>query len=328
MIERRWLVGAFAYSEGEPEEGVFQRLERQREVHRNLALGYEAAAGPDPRTSEDEQATAGPDRLPPEERHKRLAIAATNFRRAAAHSLLLSEYGQQRDSYGFGYENDETDELSARALFRKAAEAYHRLRMPYTLLMESFASRRASTGWRTLTHWLDEESSDGDTRYQQQLIYLLLAVAATLPSSGIGIRPYDEVYRQLESFRARPLGTLGFPLAYYLDLYAAFRGYHRAPTLEEAIFPFIAGYNAAVRQATSNDYHWRRLAMPFHPVEPDVFGVLLLAGRVMEEKEGRTVLSLLERLPLAAVSRTLLEGVLSDYDEDQAAGRGMAAFAD
>lgn len=123
---------------------------------------------------------------------------------------------------------------------------------------------------------------------------------------------------------------VGFPIGSYLDLVDSLARdrTQRAISFEEAALTFVEGYNNAVRQAMHNDYHWRRLAMPFHPADPDVLGVLLFADRAMKRSQSGSVMGMIENMPLAWESKAFLTGILTDYDnpEDNSADNPEPEF--
>jgi hypothetical protein len=74
----------------------------------------------------------------------------------------------------------------------------------------------------------------------------------------------------------------------------------------------IRGYDSGVRQATQDRYHWSRLALPFHPAEPDVFGALLLVQSAVTNSD-QSLMEVVDGLPLAPETHMLLKGVLRLY---------------
>lgn len=228
-----------------------------------------------------------------------LAVLATNFRRAAAHSLLL-------------------DDLStAQELFVNAARAYERLESPYALIMRSFTAQAPSYRPR-LEEQLRRQWEERASRYFPfQSIYILLVYSIGRYEGTTEFADPEymrNIWEDLEAYRAHPVGILGLPLGSYLDLIGYFdeglsrRGF----SIEESLLPFINGYNTAVRQAIQDRYHWRRLALPFHPAEPDIFGVLLLVQSALIRKE-QSLIEVVRTFPLASESRRLLNGILRSY---------------
>jgi hypothetical protein len=260
-----------------------QRIEKDMTVSRDLAVGYETWA---PKLEGAEAETA-------------FAISASFYRRAASHALLLGHYGPQGKSR----------EMDASQLFSRAASVYARLGMPYArfiaVLKEGSGSSLGSI-----------EQLEHPENVQPEMIYLLLAEAMSPRKADRGARSMSRVIRtNLEAFRSHPIGLLGFRIGSYLDLVDSLDkdASQRSVSFEEAALPFVEGYNSAVRQAMHNDYHWRRLSMPFHPAEPDVFAVLLSLDRAMRASDKGNILAMVDSMPLAWESKSFLSGILVDY---------------
>lgn len=223
------------------------------------------------------------------------AISATLYRRSAAHALLLGDY------------------VEARGLFAKTALAYHDLGTPYALAIKAFSPTPLDAWEDEIEYWINIKDADD---YQPHMIYLLLYYSVTRQDykEELSHDNFQKARKNLEAFRAHHIGILGFSIGHYLDLVDVF-GEDSSRTIDEAIFPFIAGYNSAIRRAINNKYHWRGLSMPFHPVEPDVFSILLIVDRAMKARQQGSILETIEGLPLSWESIALLEGILSDYDK-------------
>lgn len=253
-------------------------------VSRDLAVGFETWAS----------------KLEGSEAETAFAISASFFRRAAAHGLLLGYYGpRQRDR-----------EMDASQLFGRASSVYARLRMPYARFISVFAE-----GWQGVFFGFEGLEPEN---IRPDMIYLLVAQAMSPHKIDQGERRLSRIIRDnLEPFRSHPIGLLGFPISSYLDLVDSLDKDtdNRPVGFEEAALPFVEGYNSAVRQAIHNEYHWRRLSMPFHPAEPDVFAVLLLLDRAMKTSQKGNILGMVESLPLARESKMFLTGILEDYDQ-------------
>jgi hypothetical protein len=67
---------------------------------------------------------------------------------------------------------------------------------------------------------------------------------------------------------------MGIPIASYLDLAVSLEENTDPHEAEYHILPFLNAYEGAISTARSKTYHWRRLLMPFHPVEPDILRVI------------------------------------------------------
>lgn len=267
----------------------FDHIKKVRNTTAHLATGF--AVGAD-KQEQDEQQSYMP-----------LAISASYFRRAGAHSLLLGEYGG-RDG-----------ELSAEYLFSKAASVYSHLKMPYALFISAFAPNSTVFG-RSFERWIYDES----LKHSPQAIYVLLAMASSpAPAPPRETKIAYTIRRELEVYRSQPLGLLGSAFGMYLDVVDALSEETRLKSIgiDEAVLPFLAAYDGALKQGMHNGYHWSRLAMPFHPVEPDIFAALLIINRVTKRLEGGTILDMIEDLPLGMICKKLLRGILSDYDEGE-----------
>jgi hypothetical protein len=182
----------------------------------------------------------------PELRRRAFVIAATNFRRAGAHSLLLGEFD------------------AARKMFGSSAHAYYDARFPYATMMEILAG---PSGWRFDDSTPLTRHSQGFEDLPHQRVYDLVA-AAIVP----GMR--DEAFSAARNFslpRSIPLGVLGIPLGDFVDLATALA---TGEGVRQAVTPFLQTYNRAIERAAANTHQWDHLAMAFHPAEPDIVSVL------------------------------------------------------
>lgn len=214
--------------------------------------------------------------------------AATENRRAGAHSILLS------------------DRRKAIEHFVEAGLSYCRVRNPYGLLMFALADNSPGD-----LRGLAREFGfiEGEVSERLQLCYLAVAMAAGGGETSLA----DQIGGSL----ATPLGILGLPAGNYMELAYALTRREREP-LARAIAPFLFAYNNAMARAAENEHHWRLLAMPFHPAEPDVLSVVFLAEAVMRQDGERFIAGLLERMPLHQNSANLLfNAVLERFDDDQ-----------
>jgi hypothetical protein len=84
--------------------------------------------------------------------------------------------------------------------------------------------------------------------------------------------------RDRDSRRVDPLGLMGLPIATYLALAGAMEEESDPRDVQYYLSPFLNAYEVAVATARLKKYHWSRLLMPFHPVEPDVLSVLSVAN--------------------------------------------------
>lgn len=215
-----------------------------------------------------------------EYREKEGIIAATYFRRAAANSLLLDDFSM------------------ASEFFEEAARCYQQAQMPYSMVMVALSGRATSDwSWHAAA-----ESPQG--------VYALMAV---LCEKVIHSEYLQKARHKLDEFRGSRLGVFAHPLDQYLDLFDAVymsmeiarKGVH---TLREALLPFIQTYSSALQRARRDQFHWQHLSMVFHPVEPDVIGLLVMTKNAIM-RNGLNQSDMLEGLP---VSREAIE-VLSYF---------------
>lgn len=237
-----------------------------------------------------------------ENNFNRLAIAATYFRRAAANSLLLGE------------------NTFAQSLFGEASAVYQRLGLPYSVAIAALSSERRSLSEEFIYGWPhDFEYREVVERAIPQLAYVVLAQASLTESRQVPHERIINIRKELEPYRLRSLGVLGVPVGTILDLYDAL-----VPTvalgkieLAESLMPFFGVYNTAIRQTSQNRYHWERLALPFHPAEPDIFSILTLANYALQIHHDSSVKRFIEQAPIALKSRYLLSTILEAITGDQ-----------
>jgi len=196
-------------------------------------------------------------------------IAATYFRRAAADSILLGEIYQSAE------------------LFGEAAQHYQNAGSPYAAYMGALAGRHMP------------DYSKRDLKPSAQSVYALLSGLGGEENSQSSARMLRE---ELEEFRGRPVGVLAVPVDQYLDLFDAVqKTIHiddASPTLlRNSLIPFLYTYSAALRRARRDKYHWSRLAMVFHPVEPDAVGIFVVVAARLA-KAGIDLKTMLEDLPV------------------------------
>jgi len=233
-------------------------------------------------------------------RHFSANVAATSFRRAGAHALLLGEAERAREYFG------------------RAAAAYVELDMPYGLFLEACAggvSRRPDDVelrlWNLFARWnarreapASEDERDDLTRpieepLGSQLPYLLLAAAGARNTGQLDKRA---LRTEAEARRTRPAGVLMLPVSVLLEVADALAA---RESIYQALFPVIAAYDTAVRIASANEFLWERVAMPFHPLEPDILGILMLASPLIPD-----LAQWIRTLPLHYRTRTLLDVAL------------------
>ena len=212
--------------------------------------------------------------------------AATNFRRAAANSILL----------------DDTQE--ARHLFHAAASAYSKAGSAYGVLLENLGDNGDNT-----IGLLEEEPRDG------QDVFLMLASIRFPKRFPRQENRRAEYRRKLDGYKSQKLGVLGMRVETYLDIYDSLEWPTDVPVSERvrhAIFPLLTSYATAIRQCKSDHYHWKRMAIPFHPAEPDVMATMVLVNRALMNRE-ISFRSIISNLPLGSDAFRLLHGALVQY---------------
>lgn len=219
-----------------------------------------------------------------------LVAAGTNLRRAAAHSLLLGDTDQ------------------GLSLFRDAARAYTVAGAAYGAFVETLAQQRHPGNQFELP-----------TPKHPADVWRLWSPDVAFGSAG---RWSDEIFqkiarfrRDMDVYRTERVGLLGLPVATYLELFDAAiasvrdTGEH---ALREALLPILAAYAAAVKRCREDRYHWLRLALPIHPVEPDVLGILLALDAWLRTRQA-SITRLITDMPVGSDALTLLRGSLKQY---------------
>jgi hypothetical protein len=202
------------------------------------------------------------------ERAEAVAFAATAFRRAGSHALLL----------------DETE--VAIELFADSAKCYDRLHRPYAAMMWSIARNLGLASTSANRSLLEFDRSEG--RYPSersgQLAYSLLVEGVTRtiePSARVSQDfegPFRRAASELSALSTIPLGVMGIPIASLLHLATSMKEQVEPRDVQYFLTPFLNAYELALETARSKQYHWHRLLMPFHPAEPDILSVLCVSG--------------------------------------------------
>ena len=220
--------------------------------------------------------------------------AATQLRRAGAHSLLLD------------------DVRSARQLFHEAAEIYAASGVAYGSLLEHLGFGESTP----------RSGRERDVIHASDAFYLW-DVAAT---RDLDTDRFMVLRRRLEPFRADAIGALGVPAGIYLDIYDAVRvesvnSSNRLSSIAEAALPLLSAYEAAIRRARADRFHWERLATPFHPVEPDVMALLVALHSAIRQQLDIPVSTVIGRIPLSEDTQSLLRECLRQYGAWEGEGR-------
>jgi hypothetical protein len=205
--------------------------------------------------------------------HTNLLVAATYFRRAAAHSLLLNDLNDARSS------------------FSMASDCYAKAGSSYNILMKVLSSDKSK---RNSSHRQELRETATD-------VYLLFE---SLYIEKVFSDENDFTRKRLDEFRGKRIGVLPMPVEKYLDLYDTLkkvisRNRDSKKELQTVILPFVETFCSAFMRARKDLYHWKMLATPFHPVEPDTLGLLVMADAVLRPRD-YLVKKIIRRLPVPA----------------------------
>jgi hypothetical protein len=246
--------------------------------------------------------------MSPVERRVRecLAVAASSFRRAAAHSIVLDDW------------------KAAPQQFAAAGRAYDSAGLPYASLMHRLGQEHESEVQefdRQVRHQQFDRLEDFDlilktkTWLKQQMVYPML-VDAAFGTDSKHRRVFVLFQHELEGQRWSRVGVLGMPISVLLDLVAALTS---GEALEiDALRPLLRIYDVSIRRAMSDHHHWRRFGTPFHPIEPDVFSILI-ALREYYRLNNSSLSSAVAEVRMHPFCREAILDVLKHYPE-QAAG--------
>lgn len=219
-----------------------------------------------------------------------IIVAATYFRRAAAHSLILDEVPN-----AFSY-------------FEKAASLYVDANMAYGLLLASFSPQVLS---ELILVFLTNNRNHIDHR-NTMYVALAQSVNRDFPTDR-----ESHILESLQPYRSFPMGILSIPLGAHLDLAAASQGDYSTiaasqgdySTMIEVLSPIFNAYNIAVQTAKRDIFHWQRMAFPFHPAEPDIFSLVQLAT-ARDSKRRSYMREITDSFHIADDTRTLLSGII------------------
>ncbi len=242
-------------------------IARERTMAVGLAQGYERAAM-EPGRDEDLW------RL-----HK--LSAATEYRRAAAHSVLLSNIPMSSN------------------LFRQAGRVYLELKRPYASMM-FWCAQDQDELLRA-----DRALGVAEGLDRSQLAYTILTTATENERSDrerrYGLRG------RIAGAETSPVGILGVPIGAYLDLADVLELPRiNLDAVTAALLPFLASYSECVRRCMEDEYHWKLLAFPFHPAEPDILSVMLLVETTLRQRSAGSLLDRLRVVPIFPAAATLL----------------------
>jgi hypothetical protein len=199
---------------------------------------------------------------------EQIAYAATAFRRAASHALLLDDAGL------------------AAEMFSNSAKCYETVHRPYAAMMWTLArnldSASASSD-RSISEFIASEGRYPSEQSGQMAYPLLVESVMDLGEQAADKAQarwgrFRRVTSELSALSAAPLGMMGIPIASYLGLATSLEEDADPHEAEYQLLPFLNAYEVAISTARSKTYHWQRLLMPFHPIEPDVLSVLSVAN--------------------------------------------------
>jgi hypothetical protein len=256
-----------------------ESIARDREMSAGLAKGHQRAAREE---GKDE-----------ERWFLHMMAAATEYRRAGAHSILLS------------------DRETCAQMFEQAGRVYTRMRRPYALMMFWCAQEMD----QVIAGGMEFGSLEEIDR--SQLAYLLLASTADRETWKGESR--EALTQHLAGSQNSPIGVLGIPIGAYVDLaYTLERQEPSESSILEALLPFVLPYSTAVRRCMEDEYHWQRMAFPFHPAEPDVLSVLFCVESALRRRQQSSLLRILESIPLFPVATNLLyNSILERFDSTE-----------
>jgi hypothetical protein len=256
---------------------------RDLDFHRGVGMGYLAHS----------------ERDLEEQRWETAAFAATAFRRAGSHALLLD------------------DVVLATEMFSNGARCYDVLRRPYAAMMWSLARNLQSasaSSERSLVEFVVSEGRYPADRFDQ-LAYPLLVDSATDPGDQHTKATQDRYGRfrrvasELTAFSTTPVGMMGIPMESYLSLARSIEEDAPPHDVQYLLSPFLNAYELAVATARSKRYHWRRLLMPFHPVEPDILSVLCVVNVWFKRRKQTLIDFIRERSESRLASRVLSDAL-------------------
>lgn len=183
---------------------------------------------------------------------KNNVIAATYLRYAAANSVLLGDFPQSSD------------------LFVEASSLYVLAGSSYGILMEILGGHHLAN-----SPWFGFSTS-------AQSVYGLISALGDKSSEPKHLLSFR---KKLEDFRGSRIGIFATPVDHYLDVFDGLLKVIETDAspklLREALLPFIHTYAAALRRARRDRFHWSRLSMVFHPVEPDLIGLFIIVANAL-----------------------------------------------
>ena len=298
------------------------RVEHDRDLHLNLAQADGVVGDP-------EQASQLTSRPAQYLQLTRQATVASCYRRAGSSSLLLGELDQAKFCFDqaakryaelglpYGRVMASMSSRQDREFVYADSGLDKQLGMPPQAWLELFRKGYGQSERPERFHdeeirlMRDEQASTAPV-YPEPLLRQMqypAVEAGIAPHNGDSGKAWLGVVDQLRRARGSPVGILGLPMAYYVFLLDALHpsvGHHDATEqIHVALLPFALAFQEALLTAMTHSYHWKRLAMPFHPAEPDILGVFRMVANGHHE-----VASRIKLLPLDARVRALLLAAL------------------
>lgn len=239
-------------------------------------------------------------------RWETIAFAATAFRRAGAHALLLDKTGL------------------ATELFSDSAKCYDTLRRPYAVMMWSLArnlqSARASSD-RSLGDFTRSEGRYPSEQFSQLAYPLLIEGAMGFEQEQQDTKSTHDRYgrfrrvgSELAALSTTPVGMMGISMSTYLNLATSMEEEANPHDVQYYLVPFLNTYEVAIETARSKRYHWSRLLMPFHPVETDILSVLATSNLWFKRRKLKLT-DFIRARPESRLASKLISDALEQMDE-------------
>ena len=224
-----------------------------------------------------------------------LPSAATYYRRAAANLLLLEHFSEAKD------------------LFQNASAIYQELGMPYSVAMASLASSGRKNENIYSNEWLDKpESQLVEDSIIPQLAYVVLDQVSHIKSQDNSTEKIARMRKYLESYRLYRIGILGISIGSILDIIDALVPdfENRKVDIVEALAPSLTAYNSALIYASQKRYLWKKMALPFHPAEPDIYSLLALTNSALRQRKNISIQSFVDEVPISNYCKHLVTSIL------------------
>jgi hypothetical protein len=148
-------------------------------------------------------------------------------------------------------------------MFLNAGRLYTRMEKPYGLMMlwctGSLGGRSDESFHRVV-----------DNVERLQLPYMLLSSVGE-GGNSLRLPEFAMVRERLAGSENYPMGVLGILVGAYLDLAFSLSSVDRHHSrVLESLLPFLYTYSNTMRRCMEDKFHLKRMAFPFHPIEPDI----------------------------------------------------------